>query len=123
MPSLELSRRDLFTACAKRGAKTLANMGDGAIYSYRYRAKLPEEIKSKQPPGKEWVILERGISKYEFRLVPQCNIEPNEQLRTTKVPDATPEIIKRYGYSDEQALLARFALHAAARASGLHRLH
>ena len=82
-------------------------MGDGAIYSYRYRTKLPEEIRRTQPPGKEWVILGRGNSQYEFRLVSKCNIEPNENLLPTKVPDATPEIIKRYGYSDEQALLAR----------------
>ena len=82
-------------------------MGDGAIYSYRYRTKLPEEIRSTQPPGKEWVILGRGISQYEFRLVSESNIEPNENLLATKIPDATPEIIKRHGYSDEQALLAR----------------
>ena len=107
MTSVPFSRTDLHDVCAKHKIKPLANMGDGAIYSYRYRTKLPDQITRTQPPGKEWVILGRGISEYEFRLVSKCNIEPNENLLATKVPDATPEIIKRYGYSDEQALLAR----------------
>ena len=82
-------------------------MGDGPIYSYRYRTTLPDEITSTQPPGKEWVILGRGVSEYEFRLVSTSKIVPNQSLLATKIPDATPEIIKRYAYSDEQALLAR----------------
>ena len=32
---------------------------------------------------------------------------PNPDLLATKIPEATPEIIKRYAFSDEQALLAR----------------
>jgi hypothetical protein len=82
-------------------------MGDGALYSYRYRAKLPTEILETQPPGKEWVILGRGISLYEFRLVSAVNIQPNPSLISTKIPEATPEIIKKYALTDEQALLAR----------------
>ena len=82
-------------------------MGDGALYSYRYRQKLPKDILSTEPDGKEWVILGRGISLYEFRLVSKSNISPNPSLVVTKIPEATPEIIKRYAFSDEQALLAR----------------
>ena len=107
MTSVSFSRRDLHTACETHGIKPLANMGDGPIYSYRYRTKLPDQITSTQPPGKEWVILGRGVSEYEFRLVSASNIVPNQSLLATKIPDATPEIIKRYAYSDEQALLAR----------------
>ncbi|WP_270374189.1 hypothetical protein [Marinicauda sp. Alg238-R41] len=105
--SIQFSRPDLFDACEKHGIEPLANMGDGALYSYRYRSKLPQKILDTQPSGKEWVILGRGISQYEFRLVSKSNITPNASLITTKIPEATPEIIKRYAFSDEQALLAR----------------
>lgn len=105
--SIEFSRQDLFDACDKYDIKPLANMGDGALYSYRYRTKLPKKILDTQTEGKEWVILGRGISLYEFRLVSANNILPNASLISTKIPEATPEIIKRYAFSDEQALLAR----------------
>jgi hypothetical protein len=75
--SIEFSRQDLFDACVKHGIEPLANMGDGALYSYRYRTKLPKEVLDTQPEGKEWVILGRGISLYEFRLVSANNILPN----------------------------------------------
>jgi hypothetical protein len=105
--SLRFSRQDLFDVCDRYGIEPLKNMGDGALYSYRYRTKLPEEILETQTPGKEWVILGRGISQYEFRLVSKSNIMPNPNLLATKIPESTPEIIKRYAFSDEQALLAR----------------
>lgn len=105
--SMHFSRKDLFDACKIHGIKPLANMGDGVLYSYRYRTRLPEEILATQPSGKEWVILGRGISQYEFRLVSQSQIVPNPNLLATKIPESTPEIIKRYAFSDEQALLAK----------------
>ena len=105
--SIRFSRQDLFDACEAHNIKPLANMGDGALYSYRYRTRLPEKILNTQPEEKEWVILGRGISQYEFRLVSRSNILPNKNLISTKIPEATPEIIKRYAFSDEQALLAR----------------
>ncbi len=104
---IRFNRQDLFDACEKYRIKPLANMGDGVLYSYRYRTKLPKEILSTQPSDKEWVILGRGISQYEFRLVAKSNIEPNPDMLAIKIPEATPEIIKRYAFSDEQALLAR----------------
>lgn len=105
--SIEFSRQDLFDACDQHKIEPLKNMGDGALYSYRYRTKLPKKILDTQPAGKEWVILGRGISLYEFRLVSANNILPNPNFISTKIPEATPEIIKRYAFSDEQALLAR----------------
>ena len=105
--SIRFSRQDLFDACAKNDIEILKNMGDGPIYSYRYRTKLPKDILDTQERNSEWVILGRGKSQYEFRLVSESNIEPNPALLSTKIPDATPEIIKRYAFSDEQALLAR----------------
>lgn len=105
--SIEFTRPDLFDACEKHGIEPLKNMGDGPIYAYRYRKAFPQEILDTQPQGQEWVVLGRGIAKYEFRLVSSVNIEPNPHLMSVKVPDATPEIIKRYAFSDEQALLAK----------------
>lgn len=105
--SIPFSREDLYDACERHSIEPLANMGDGPLYSYRYRSKLPKEILDTQPRGKEWVILGRGKSQYEFRLVSMSNIAPNPDLLATKIPEATPEIIKRYAFSDEQALLAR----------------
>ncbi|MGJ8589766.1 MAG: endonuclease [Yoonia sp.] len=105
--SIKFSREDLFDACKTHGINPLKNMGDGAVYSYRYRAKFPEAILATQPQGMEWVILGRGIAKYEFRLVSASNILPNPNLLAVKLPEATPEIIKRYAFTDEQALLAR----------------
>ena len=105
--SIRFSRQDLFDACQMRSIQPLANMGDGVLYSYRYRTKLPKDILDTQPHDKEWVILGRGKSQYEFRLVTKSNIVPNSDLFVTKIPESTPEIIKRYAFSDEQALLAR----------------
>lgn len=105
--SLSFSRGDLFAVCEKYGIEPLKNMGDGPLYSYRYRTKLPKRIRDTQPDRKEWVILGRGISQYEFRLVSKCNIEPNPSLIATKIPEATSEIIKKYALTDEQALLAK----------------
>lgn len=55
----------------------------------------------------EWVIEGSGRAEYEFRLVPINRIEPNENLITIKIPDATPEIVVCNSLSDEQALLAK----------------
>jgi len=40
-------------------------------------------------------------------LVPDRPIAPNENLTTTKVPDATPGVVAKYAFNDEQALLAK----------------
>jgi hypothetical protein len=101
------SRDDLFSICKKHDIEPLKNMGDGALYAYRYRQILPKYILDTQPDGKEWVILGCGVSKYEFRLVSKSNITPNENLLSIKIPESTPEIIKKYAFEDEQALLAK----------------
>ena len=44
---------------------------------------------------------------YRFSLGPSPIIRPNPHQATVKVPDTTPEIIKRYAKADEQALLAQ----------------
>ena len=40
-------------------------------------------------------------------LVSNVPLAPNPNLAVTKIPDATPGIIARYAFSDEQAVLAR----------------
>lgn len=82
------------------------NLGD-LIYSFRYRANLPETIKKHAGKGKTWIIRPAGRAKYKLVLIPEKPIAPNENLATTKVPDATPGVVAKYALSDEQALLAR----------------
>ncbi|MCC5848194.1 MAG: endonuclease [Verrucomicrobia bacterium] len=99
-------RDDLITASTALGIHLPKNLGD-VIYSFRYRNKLPENILNTEPPDKEWVIEGQGKSMYAFRLVAESHIVPNKRLAEVKIPDATPEIVSMYAFSDEQALLAK----------------
>lgn len=82
------------------------NLGD-VVYSFRYRAKLPESIRQEAPPGCEWIIRPVGRAEYRFVLTARATIVPSRILVETKIPDATPGVIDEYALSDEQALLAR----------------
>ena len=82
------------------------NLGD-LVYSFRYRAALPESISKKAPKGEEWIILPVGIAKYAFVATGLSNIIPTQNLSVTKIPNATPGIIAMYALNDEQALLAQ----------------
>jgi hypothetical protein len=82
------------------------NLGD-VIYSFRYRANLPESIRSKAPKGQEWVIMPAGRSQYCFVVVSSAAIVPAPMMAQIKVPDSTPGVIEKYRLSDEQALLAK----------------
>jgi hypothetical protein len=84
----------------------IKNLGD-IIYSYRYRKPLPQKILATAPAGKEWIIVGAGLAKYKFVLASSSGVEPRADLVTIKIPDATPEIISLYAFSDEQALLAK----------------
>lgn len=82
------------------------NIGD-LVYSFRYRNPLPQTIlDTVSDPEKEWIILGEGKSKYVFKLVSKVSIAPRESLLPIKIPDATPEIIRKHALGDEQALLA-----------------
>lgn len=81
------------------------NVGDVPYY-FRYRYELPEAVLKTQPSGLEWIIEGAGRAKYRFKLVSETRIQPNPALVSTLIPDATPEIIRRYALDDEQALLA-----------------
>lgn len=86
------------------GLNRVKNLGD-LVYTYRFRADIPESINATAPDGKEWIIRGAGDAKYRFDLIPeQIPIVPNRALSVTKIPDATPEIIAAAALSDEQAL-------------------
>ncbi len=104
--AIEFSRKDIETAAADMGMERPKNLGD-VIYSFRYRVELPKSIRSKAPPGKQWVIRLAGRSKYRFEAVSNPRIEPNPLIRATKIPDSTPNIVSMYALSDEQALLSK----------------
>jgi hypothetical protein len=82
------------------------NLGD-LVYSFRYRTILPDTITALAGEGQIWVIRPAGRAKYSFALVKDTPIRPNEQMAITKVPDATPGIVAKYAFNDEQALLAK----------------
>ncbi len=103
---VDFRRTDLEDAAKGLKIALPKNLGD-LIYSFRYRATLPEAIRKTAPPGREWVIEPAGRSMYRFVLVALSKITPNRGLAETKVPDATPGVIARYALTDEQALLAR----------------
>ena len=82
------------------------NLGD-LVYSFRYRANLPESIKKLAPEGEAWLIRPTGRAKYRFVLLPDKPLVPNDSMVVTKVPDSTPGIVSKYSLNDEQALLAK----------------
>lgn len=99
-------RDDLVRVARKLGVKLPKNLGD-IIYSFRYRAPLPESVRAKAPAGKEWIIRPAGPAKYRFVAIQRGTIQPSKMMAQTKVPDATPGVIAMYALSDEQALLAK----------------
>ncbi len=99
-------REDLVTAAAKLGVELPKNLGD-IVYSFRYRAALPKAIRKRAPEGLEWVIRPTGQAKYKFSLTAMPRILPNTLLAETKIPDATPGIISKYSFNDEQGLLTK----------------
>ena len=103
---VDFEREELVTAANELKIDLPKNLGD-LVYSLRYRAGLPESIQKVAGEGETWIIRPTGRAKYRFVLVRSKPIVPNENMSTTKVPDATPGIVAKYALSDEQALLAR----------------
>jgi len=81
------------------------NLGD-LVYYFRYRKELPESVRAKASPGKEWAIVGIGDAKYRFQQFSAARITPRTDQEAVKIPRATPEIVTRYARSEEQALLA-----------------
>jgi len=103
---IAFERDDLVKAAEQLGIKLPKNIGD-VVYSFRYRANLPESIRQRAPAEMEWVIRSIGQAKYKFSLAALPRIIPNNLLAETKIPDATPGIITKYAVNDEQGLLAK----------------
>ena len=98
-------RNDIIKYASILHIDTPKNLGD-LIYSFRYRTTLPSGILATAPAGKTWIIRSAGRSRYRFVMVADEPLTPNRNLAVTKVPDATPGIIAKYAFSDEQAVLA-----------------
>ncbi|MDR3456913.1 MAG: endonuclease [Verrucomicrobiae bacterium] len=106
MNEVDFRRDEMVSVAKKLGVELPKNLGD-LVYSFRYRSELPVAIQKEAPKGKTWIIRPAGQAKYRFVLVADNPLKPNPNLAETKVPDATPGIIAKYAFSDEQALLAK----------------
>jgi hypothetical protein len=106
MRTVDFVREEFETAARQLGIKLPKNLGD-LVYSFRYRTDLPDEILAEAGKGDIWIIRSIGRARYRLALVADHPIQPNVNLATTKVPDATPGIVTKYASDDEQALLTR----------------
>ncbi len=106
MREVPFERHEMETFASKLKVKLPKNLGD-LVYTFRYRALLPQTITSLAGEQEIWIIRPTGRSKYSFALVKNAPIRPNELMAVTKVPDATPGLVAKYALDDEQALLAR----------------
>jgi hypothetical protein len=106
MREVPFERQEMEMFAAKLKVKLPKNLGD-LVYSFRYRALLPQTITGLAGEQEIWVIRPTGRSKYSFALVKNTPILPNEHMAVTKLPDATPGIVAKYAFNDEQALLAK----------------
>lgn len=103
---ISFTRDEIINIASKLKIQLPKNVGD-VLYSFRYRASLPERIIKKAPENFEWIIRPAGRALYKIVLTKQTYFRPNEHLAETKIPDATPGIIAMYAMTDEQALLAK----------------
>jgi hypothetical protein len=90
MGSLEVpfERNEIARAAQELGIDVPKNIGDN-IYSFRYRADLPERITETATEGFEWIIRSVGKSRYQFVLIRKLLIRPSDMLAETKIPDST----------------------------------
>lgn len=103
---VSFTREHIIEYANKLGITVPKNLGD-VVYSFRYRAELPDEIQKTAPAGKKWIIVGEGAASYCFKLSKESNIEPNPIMEVIPIPDNTPEAICMYQLSDEQSLLCK----------------
>ncbi|MGD1084836.1 MAG: endonuclease [Verrucomicrobiota bacterium] len=106
MRLVDFAREEFEIVARQLRVKLPKNLGD-LVYSFRYRVDLPEKVQVAAGEGETWIIRPIGKGRYRLALVADRPIQPNANLATTKVPDATPGIVAKYAFDDEQALLAR----------------
>ena len=106
MREVDFERADIARFADELQIALPKNLGD-LVYSFRYRTTLPESIQSEADEGEMWIIRPAGRGRYRLVLVPKTPLVPNLNMVATKVPDATPGIVAKYAFSDEQALLAK----------------
>jgi hypothetical protein len=106
MKMVDFAREEFETVARQLRIKLPKNLGD-LVYSFRYRAGLPRKIQAEAGKGEMWIIRPIGKARYRLALVADRPLQPNANLAITKVPDATPGIVTKYAFDDEQALLAR----------------
>jgi hypothetical protein len=106
MREVEFARAEFETFSKSLDIVLPLNLGD-IVYSFRYRAALPESIQGTAKHGECWIIRPTGRGKYKFALVADKPLAPNFMMTVTKVPDSTPGIVAKYAFEDEQALLAK----------------
>ena len=103
---VSFDRDDIVFAASKLDVPLPKNIGD-VLYTFRYQSPLPPEIMATAPEGETWIIRPAGRGKYRFALVGDVPLEPNPSLAETKIPDATPGMIAKYAFGNEQGVLAR----------------
>ena len=81
---IEFARDEITEAAAALGLPLPKNLGD-VIYTFRYRAPLPESIRATAPDGSTWIIEPAGVGRYRFAL----------------------GMIAKYAFGNEQGVLAR----------------
>ena len=106
LTSFQFKRQDIEKHAHKLGIALPKNVGD-LIYTFKYRRALPADITATAPAGFEWVIEAAGKSIYRFRIGKIHRIVPAKNQYIIKIPDATPELVAAYAFTDEQALLAK----------------
>lgn len=103
---VDFKRVDLEKAAEKLKLELPKNLGD-VIYSFKFRNPLPNSIIETASENKEWIIKNVGRALYAFVQVAEARILPDKMMLATKIPDATPAIVEKYAFDDEQALLAK----------------
>jgi hypothetical protein len=104
--ALDFERTEFVAVAKKLKIELPKNLGD-LVYSFRYRAMLPDSIQSTAGERETWIIRPAGRGEYRFVLVPNIPLTPNRSMTATKVPDSTPGVVAKYAFNDEQALLAK----------------
>jgi hypothetical protein len=78
---VEFERDEMVSVANELGIDLPKNLGD-VVYSFRYRAALPDSVRETAPEGEQWIISPAGRGIYRFELVLESgvNITPNPLL-------------------------------------------